>query len=69
MVKTPNDAASAHPTGASPRTSRRTRQASSTKNSADTSHAARIEGAVSRPSNEWVIARIGIRRIEGYRPK
>ena len=68
-IRTPNPVASVLPMAESPRTRNRTRQSKSAANSPVNSQARSMYGAVSLPSRLWVTSRIGIRMIEGKRPK
>ena len=68
-TRIPQHTASATPTTASPRIWMRTRHRRREARTPVTTQAASIDGAVSRPSNEWVRARTGSRMIEGKIPK
>ena len=67
--RTPKPVASVLPMTESPRTRNRTRHSRSAEKSPVNNQARSMYGAVSLPSRLWVTSRIGIRMIEGNRPK
>ena len=68
-MRAPKDTASARPTTDSPRIRMRRRQSINELKRAVRSQAKRIEGAVIRPSNRLVTSKMGMRMIEGNKPK
>ena len=68
-TRTPSEVASARPMTARPRTRNRTRHTSSEANSPVSSQATSMNGAVSLPSRLLVTSRMGMRMIDGNRPK
>ena len=68
-IRTPKAVASPLPIAESPRTRYRTRHNVSAANNPVSNHAASMYGAVRRPSRLLVRSKIGMRMIDGKRPK
>ena len=68
-TSTPKAVASVLPMTASPRTRNRTRHSSNEANSPVNSQASSMDDGVSLPSRLLVTSRMGMRMIEGNRPK